>query len=891
MSYELAERALRAKNNDVSAVVMEFFDDPEKFASKYTASWDETAFSSSREGDQTSSAAQSAPSFLIESADNGNNNNNVIWGAEPSDFYGIAPTRPAPSRPPSRANTKSPMSHLVDLTAGEFKQPVGTYRNDLPSSAQEEDDIMRAINASLQQSGMENHQPIPGPPQRPPPSPAQESGVTLAHFGPANKSEYDPNEWAMVRVKAEAVEDPEPAARVRSDGSHVFLRSRGSAHWDRVGAILMVFHSIPAARNALLRLGHPPANGYGSNPEWWKGQPIVLSDEQAEDQTCDQDWELPPSWAHELHRLVAFLDSTERSYGTADILASIRQPELPDLEEEFFKNLLHSCCQAQPVNDAGPGPSAVFITPMRSATIKGSNELFPYVACIDVTDPSCTYYAKNTLYKALDLRFFSDLATEPHVERRLAAITRPPRVLTVYFASPLSERLDLSETLYLDRYMERNRERMGDIYFEREVLDKELVDVRKRQNDSDEWTSPKTGKTSNRTTMSNAAIDRCRQKIQQIKDRAHWRDHEAARLVPGQDAGFYLPDHPDVANLTADEAAVVAFYESKLNEAENTVSEVKRIERDILSPARDALSTCLARIAKLFTVPSADEELNPIEKYTLRGVVNNANTVFVRKREVDLMQMDDDAEPSEQWWKIWSKAGTTQSVQQEMVGFDAVLSETCEAGQSPVMIFASERAMFETPEPLSDALKTFVKFDNRHLKQELSQAEQWGNGSEKKRSGGVDEGDSSEAKRRNRSKSIDSMDTNKASVGDLDDDIRDAPYDLEDDDTWMTAPGSDHLPDAQGDDARMAHRTTAPSGHESMGFERTANSSGPSDELARVSLDEEVRPDGTSQNTPEMQERGGSIPLITRAGLRSPSANPTLLHSLEEDSPSSDRSG
>ncbi|KAK3328408.1 hypothetical protein B0T19DRAFT_442309 [Cercophora scortea] len=889
MSYEMAERALRAKNNDVNAVVMEFFDDAEKFASKYTQSWDETAFSSSREGDQTSATAQSTPSFIIEPADS--SNDNVIWGSEPSNFYGIPPTRPAPSRPPSRANTKSPMSHLVDLTAGEYRPPPNEYGNDAASSAQEEDDIQRAINESLQQSGMQNSQTIPGPPQRPPPSPAQESGVTLAHFGPANKSEYDPNEWAMVQVKAEPVEDPEPAARVRSDGSDVFLRSRGSGRRDRLGSILMVFHSIPAARNALLHLGNPPATGYGSHYEWWKGEPIVLSDEQDEDQRWDQAWKLPPSWAHELHRLVAFLDSTERSYGTADILASIRKPNSPDPESEFFVNLKKACLQAQPIDDAGPGPSAVFLAPIRSSTIHGIEDQQPPVACIPVVDYGSTFHPKSTIYKALDLSVFPESSShEPHIYRTLKAITRPPQVLTVFFEHPLQERLELSETFYLDRYMERNRADMGDVYFERRVVDNALTNLRSEQNESDEWISPKTGRTCSRTALSNLAIERCRQKIQQIKNRAHWRDHEAARQVPGQDAGFYLPDHAEVANLTAEEAAVVAFYESKLKEAENTVIEVKRIERDILSPVKDALLTGMVRLAELFTVPSKHERWNPTEKYTLRGVISshNSNTLFIRKRDVDLMQMDDDAEPVEQWWKIRSKPGSTKAVEQKMVSFETVLAETCEETQRPMMIYARDGAMSETPEPLSDALKTFVKFDNRHLKQELSQADQWGNGSEKKRGGSAAAGDSSEAKRRNRSKSIDSMDTNKASLGDLDDDnIRDAPYDLEEDDTWMNAPTSEeHLLDAQDDEARMA-----PNDHESMGLERTPLSYGASERLARVSL-EELRPDGTSgEHVPEMQERGGFIPLITRAGLRTPTINPTLLRSREGGSPASDGSG
>lgn len=39
-------------------------------------------------------------------------------------------------------------------------------------------------------------------------------------------------------------------------------------------------------------------------------------------------------------------------------------------------------------------------------------------------------------------------------------------------------------------------------------------------------------------------------------------------------------------------------------------------------------------------------------RYSLRGVIPDANTVFLRKREPSLMQMEENPEPVEQWWKV-----------------------------------------------------------------------------------------------------------------------------------------------------------------------------------------------------------------------------------------------
>lgn len=99
------------------------------------------------------------------------------------------------------------------------------------------------------------------------------------------------------------------------------------------------------------------------------------------------------------------------------------------------------------------------------------------------------------------------------------------------------------------------------------------------------------------------------------------------------------------------------------------------------------------------------------------------------------------------------------------------MREACGTGSQPILVFATDKAMETENVPLSDALSSFVKLDNRHFKQELSQSNRMGH----KRSAGL--GDGSQSKRLQRSVSIDSMATNHASVGDFDDDMRDAPFD------------------------------------------------------------------------------------------------------------------
>lgn len=71
--------------------------------------------------------------------------------------------------------------------------------------------------------------------------------------------------------------------------------------------------------------------------------------------------------------------------------------------------------------------------------------------------------------------------------------------------------------------------------------------------------------------------------------------------------------------------------------------------------------------------------------------------------------------------------------------------------------------MEEAPEPLSDALRTFIRFDNRYFKQELASE------SPRERKRMPAETPTSPSKRQQRSNSMDSMATNKASVGEMSD--------------------------------------------------------------------------------------------------------------------------
>lgn len=95
---------------------------------------------------------------------------------------------------------------------------------------------------------------------------------------------------------------------------------------------------------------------------------------------------------------------------------------------------------------------------------------------------------------------------------------------------------------------------------------------------------------------------------------------------------------------------------------------------------------------------------------------------------------------------------------------EAIFTEVDSDGSKvPILVYATDKAMNEEPAPLSDALKTFVKFDNRLFKQELLEEP---TPTDKKRN--APQLPESPLKRQ-RSTSVDSMATNRASLGDFSD--------------------------------------------------------------------------------------------------------------------------
>lgn len=196
--------------------------------------------------------------------------------------------------------------------------------------------MQRALRESAQEAGVSAQE--------------QETGIvdpqiimTAPVFGPATRSTYDAQNWAMVPTAPTWNNEtaiPPASKRKRPDDTPAFLvPGAGDLDGNRIGAFLTILHAIPLARNKLLESGEP-ASSYWHNAEWWQGKDILAPDVLSRLQAGDLDANAPeafPNFEEEVHRIIAFLDQSTRSYCAASSLANLL-PALGSSSESAEKN-------------------------------------------------------------------------------------------------------------------------------------------------------------------------------------------------------------------------------------------------------------------------------------------------------------------------------------------------------------------------------------------------------------------------------------------------------------------------------------------------------------------------------------------------------------------------
>jgi len=329
-------------------------------------------------------------------------------------------------------------------------------------------------------------------------APPQVSGVMgdLPMFGPANREEYDESQWAIVRPDNVSGSTPTPtsvyaSARKRDSNTPALLLNDATTADHRIGSILTILHEIPLARNTLLEVG-PPATSYGHNSEWWAGKPILPPHILARMQTSGDDGmpDLPEvvAFNHEVHRLMSFLDSSERSFGSTSVLSELVVNSW-DYDEALFANLVENYgpdCIKPITHDA----CNFEIGPAGRLPTEDDRQVNP-VNYLRLGLTEDTYTRVKTIYDVWDYELWRpalvDELDTPLEKISMTLFAEMREVLVVSVTDPFrSSKFEIPETFSPQRYLWARRKEAIGIQWMRRRAKAKRDEVEKRESPPDQ---------------------------------------------------------------------------------------------------------------------------------------------------------------------------------------------------------------------------------------------------------------------------------------------------------------------------------------------------------------------------------------------------------------------
>ncbi|EON98617.1 putative ubiquitin interaction motif protein [Phaeoacremonium minimum UCRPA7] len=586
---------------------------------------------------------------------------------------------------------------------------------------------------------------------------------------------------------------------------------------------------------------------------------------------------------------MAFLDFTDRSYGTADVLADLKIVSGGWGGGDYEPTFLRVLKETNGDDKTRPLWTYLKVVSLQDAPDPETESLDEY-GMLELKVPDDQTESVTSLYNLWDLLYWIDPGTsdaEDEEPAKMAYVTEAPEVLTMRINGAVSS-IDIPETFYLDRYMESNKWKAATIQTKICRVHRALAKAKEVENRITKWISPQDGKEWDRTMLINKVIERDEKEIRRVKALALWRKHEECNA--SDDPFPYLPHLPaqldDLVELNEQEETVLKHYEAHIDIHKQKLADIER-KLNRLKAEKTACLELLQRLNEKLTVPTGDVHWNPVHDYSLRGVAASPDVVYIcRRAEPDLIDMEGgNAAPIDQWWKLAYVADDADPIKVEKTQIETVLrvALTESEDKKPILVYASKKALAEEPSRISQPLQLFVRFDNRLFKQEVIEESPL----ERKRGANASPQSPFKRQHRDRANSVDSMASNRASVGDLSDEDRNVVFDQ---DPFQEGDGSlgtemQPLIDMTDLSAQSAPvESSEPPKSEVYGHARlptppyttfdsevdSPTLSRQSLRLANVSLDEQSTITGTESQArePEMQERNTSN-FLARSDKRS----------------------
>ncbi|KAK8147836.1 hypothetical protein G3M48_000947 [Beauveria asiatica] len=745
-------QALKNNGRNVETVVMSYFDNPDGFRQRFTLVWNDGMFGADRNGENEANTGSTFhieepnpnPSFYIESMNSSMHESDIIQGVTPPpDRYSLG----APSRPPSRSNAKSPLAQMVDLTASDVPRFVGQSEPD-----QLNQDMERALRESAQEAGIT--------------APGQESGVmenctSTPYFGPATRSQYDHADWAMVPIGTATMTSnvsPPSNRQRRMDAPAFLVQHPNTVGNHKLGGLLTILHEIPLARNILLKCGSP-SETYGYDTEWWHGKSITPPQSvYAQTPDSDVEWssnkDIKPGFEDEIHRLMAFLDSTERSYGSTSVLTEMVPYPAIGPEKQFYEYL-----------GQRNGQAVYPLTQVASLALLHGDDLGDEDArfgLLEIEHLKSDYNNIKTLYEALDHLMWSDVLSwnELTQDSKMAMFKDMGEVVAIKFGGEGPEdSLEIPTELYPERYLttrKREAHRIQKAWSETKLA---MMKIERQEQAVHEW----------RDDFNQLSYDK---KTRMEKAAEQWKVlrkylQSAGQFTGMQQSGFDTNRFPDYheapVSLSETQQHVLGKVDDVVKLTERVLADVEKALNG-LNTELDKLKAKQRSLGRLLTDPDKPGRPQPMtcQRYLLRGVATERDVIYVcRRQQANLIELGDAPKTIDQWWRLAYAQGEADPVKAEKIEIERVLREVWQETKTPLLVYATEEAVDTPNHPLSWPLERFVKADNKAFRNELSMERT----QQQENRQAVFMDPISPSKRKHRSDSMDSLDSNHASLG------------------------------------------------------------------------------------------------------------------------------
>jgi hypothetical protein len=484
--------------------------------------------------------------------------------------------------------------------------------------------------------------------------PGQENGIVGRgqQFGPAHRGDYEPKQWAMTlsRTRAQEVPDnPPPALRRRHPEEPAFLRPSRSGY---LHSLLTIYHSIPLARAALL-LPSVQNVSYGHDSEWWSGTrivaPRVVSYDDRMVHHSDAD-----DFVFETQRLMAFLDGTTRSYGSADALVDLdcyRNSNTSSELVKFFDTWINAAL--------GLAPDEPLTQVFCSQALRNPMNPREQITRREFHCIEPNYRDElETLYDVLDLAIWADTPNQPLDD---VWIEHVAPVFTLCLrdspTSPPSQHdgvnVKIPAVWYPDRYLESCKQQSQEMRARMVELSHDidgLVRLYRRY-----ATHLGRGTLDVRQTLLEAA----RATELAVRDQPLTNGlHEGSDVLP---SGTPLVSSAEGDRCAQELRGLVERIDQKMRSLEEQKERTHEVYR---------------RVAQQFTQPSSDPNEPPTHRYTLRGVSTKPQITYVLRPVVEDLMDTSDGNSGEaqdefggnctggtawQWWRISFSAGESHS--------------------------------------------------------------------------------------------------------------------------------------------------------------------------------------------------------------------------------------